>query len=96
MKMPTDMKLKVDKIVDYLKTCGSSRIVLFGSFAEGTNGAHSDIDIAVGGISGKEFFTAVASLPYLVKHRVDLVDFDALPPKYREMIEQNGVLLYAN
>jgi predicted nucleotidyltransferase len=63
---------------------------------EGNDSADSDIDIAVGGISGKEFFKAVASLPLMVNHRVDLLDFDILPPRYQKNIEKNGVLLYAN
>jgi predicted nucleotidyltransferase len=96
MEMLTDVKVKLDKIVDYLKGGGCSKIYLFGSFAEGRGKTNSDIDIAVCGISNKEFFKAVATLPFIVKHRVDLVDFDDLPSNYQESIESNGVLLYAN
>jgi uncharacterized protein len=96
MEIAEDVKTKLDQIVDYLKALGSSRILLFGSYAEGRNSAHSDIDIAVCGMSSKDYFKAVASLPYLVKHPVDLIDFDDLSPKYRRSIEKDGVLLYAN
>jgi len=96
MKISTDVKTKLDRIVNYLKGGGCSKIYLFGSLAEGTNRTNSDIDIAVCGISNREFFRAVAILPFIVKHRVDLVDFDDLPPKYQESIQSNGVLLYGN
>jgi predicted nucleotidyltransferase len=96
MKMSKDVKTKIDRIVDYLKAGGCSKIFLFGSFAEGVDRTDSDIDIAVSGISNKQFFSAVAELPFIVKHRVDLVDFEDLPPKYQKSIEKNGVVLYAN
>jgi predicted nucleotidyltransferase len=96
MKIAREIKPKLNKIVDYLKASGCSRIVLFGSHAEGTDYPDSDIDIAVCGIPNTEFFKAVAMLPLLVRHRVDLVDFDDLPPKFQKTIEKNGVLLYAN
>ncbi len=96
MEIAKEIEQKLKKIVDYLKDEGCSKILLFGSFAEGTNQPHSDIDIAVCGIPGKVFFKAVAVLPYLVKHRIDLVDLDDLPPGYQKSIEQNGVILYAS
>ncbi len=96
MKASKDIKTKLDQIVDYLKVGGCAKIFLFGSFAEGTDNTKSDIDIAVSGISNREFFKAVARLPLLVRHRVDLVDFDELPPKYQESIKKDGVVLYAS
>lgn len=95
MKIPKEIETKLDKIVEYLRREGCSMIMLFGSFAGGVSNPHSDIDIAVSGISGKNFFRAIADLPYLVKHRVDLVDIDDLPAGYKESIKQNGVVLYA-
>ncbi|MCP5048478.1 MAG: nucleotidyltransferase domain-containing protein [bacterium] len=95
-EMKRDLRTKLNEIVDYLKASGCSKIVLFGSMAEGMHHLNSDIDIAVSGISNKEFFKAVASLSFIVKHRVDLVDFEDLPSNYRKNIEANGVLLYAS
>lgn len=98
MELSKEHKKKVDKIVDYLKNGGCSKIFLFGSLAE--NGERSrpgsDIDIAVSGISSKEYFKAVAMLPFLVKHKVDLIDLEQIPQKFKHYIEQSGVLLYAN
>ncbi|UCH97329.1 MAG: nucleotidyltransferase domain-containing protein [Candidatus Aminicenantes bacterium] len=96
METSKDIKVKLEKIVNYLKTSGCSKILLYGSLAEGVHHINSDIDIAVIGLSSKEFFKAVAVLPFLVKHRVDLVDFGELPPKFQQSIEKNGVVLYAN
>jgi predicted nucleotidyltransferase len=94
MKIPKEIEPKVAKIVEYLRAEGCSLIMLFGSFAEGVSHPHSDIDIAVSGISSKNFFRAIADLPHLVKHRVDLVDIDDLPLGYKKSIKQNGVILY--
>jgi predicted nucleotidyltransferase len=91
-----DIKIKLDKIVEYLKADGCSKIFLFGSLAEGENNVNSDIDISVSGLSSKKFLKAVALLPYLIKYKVDLVDFTELPPKYQQSIEKNGIVLYAN
>ncbi|MCU0286096.1 MAG: nucleotidyltransferase domain-containing protein [Acidobacteria bacterium] len=95
MKIPRDIEPKIEKIVEYLREKGCSLVMLFGSFAEGVSHPHSDIDIAVSGISSKNFFRAIADLPPLVKHRVDLVDIDDLPAGYKKSIKQNGVILYA-
>jgi len=91
-----DIKVKLDKIVEYLKASGCSRILLYGSLAEGVSNKNSDIDIAVSGLTSKEFFKAVAVLPFIIKHRVDLTDYGELPPKFQQNIEKNGVVLYAN
>lgn len=96
MNISADIKTKIDKIVEYLRAGGCSRIFLFGSLAEGGYKPNSDIDIAVSGISSKEFFKAIARLPLIVKHRVDLVDFDDLPLKFQKSIKNNGVLLYGS
>ncbi len=95
MKFSRDVKSKLDIIVAYLKDSGCSKILLFGSLAEGKTDIKSDIDIAVNGITTKKFFNAIAKLPILVKHRVDLIDLDDLPPDFRKSIEKNGIVLYA-
>ena len=83
-------------IVLYLKEKGCSKILLFGSLAEGNNNIKSDIDIAVSGITTKNFFSAIAQLPAIVKQRVDLVDLDDLPSNFRKSIEKDGIVFYAN
>ena len=83
-------------IVIYLKEKGCSKIILFGSLIDGRMNVKSDIDIAVSGITSKNYFTAIAKLPTLVKQRVDLVDLDDLPLNFRKSIEKDGIVLYAN
>jgi len=96
MKFSRDLKTKLDMIVIYLKEKGCSKIVLFGSLVDGNTNVKSDIDIAVSGITTKNYFTAIAKLPTIVKQRVDLVDLDDLPSNFRKSIEKDGIVLYAN
>ncbi len=91
-----NIKLKLDKIIDYLKNIGCSKILLFGSYAEGKINSNSDIDIAVSGIKALEFYKAIAKLPLLINTAVDLVDFDDLPPYFQKSIQKNGIILYGN
>lgn len=96
MQLSAETKIKLEKIVDYLKRNGCSKILLFGSFAEGNIHPNSDIDIAVSGMNAKAFFKAIAKLPIIIKQSIDLVDFDDLPPKFQKSIERTGITLYAN
>jgi len=96
MEHSKEIDEKLDRIVDYLKEKGCSRILLFGSIAEGKNNTNSDIDIAVSGMHTKDFLGAIANLPLVVNHKVDLIDMDDLPLKFRESIEKNEVCLYGD
>jgi len=93
---PIAVDHKLETIVAYLAKKGCKKIMLFGSYAEETFREDSDIDIAVTGMSGKDFFTAIASLPMLVQHKVDLVDLDDLPEAFRKIVEEKGVTIYGN
>jgi predicted nucleotidyltransferase len=83
------------EITSYLKDKGCRKIVLFGSYAEGDSSKHSDIDIAIKGMSSEDFFKAVARLSYIVKKQVDLVDLDDIQSSFRNSIEKEGKVLYA-
>lgn len=96
MKRSKEINEKIERIVSYLKEKGCSRILLFGSIAEGKYIRNSDIDIAVSGMSPKDFLRAVADLPPIAKQQVDLIDLDDLPLKFRKSIEVTGVILYGN
>jgi len=63
MKHSKEINEKIERIVNYLKEKGCSRIFLFGSIAEGKYIRNSDIDIAVSGMNTKDFLRAVANLP---------------------------------
>lgn len=74
---------------------GARKVILFGSLARGDQGALFDIDLAVKGISPARFFEAVAFVTGLSrKWKVDLVDVDDCEAPLRDMIEQEGVVLW--
>jgi predicted nucleotidyltransferase len=88
------MTNEMNKIIDYLKKKGCSKIVLFGSYAESGMKGGNDIDVAIRGMNGADFWTAVAELPVIAGQRVDLVDLDDIPSAFRKSIEQNGITMY--
>lgn len=96
MNPSKEINEKIERIVNYLKEKGCSKILLFGSIAEGKYIRNSDIDIAVSGMNTKDFLRAIANLPLIAKQQVDLVDLDDLPLKFRKSIEVSGVILYGN
>lgn len=95
MEITPELKAKLDQAVAYLKERGCTRVVLFGSFAEGRAHENSDIDLAIIGIPDSEFYRTVAKLPTLLGREVDLVDLDDVTPYFRKRVETDGVVLYA-
>lgn len=59
-----------------------------GDFDEG-----SDIDLAVTGISGRDFFKALVELPIIMNHNVDLVALDFTSNDFESKIKRRGVKL---
>ena len=96
MELSSEIKMKLEKIIDYLKKTSCSKILLFGSFAEGDIHENSDIDIAVSGMNTEDFFNAIAKLPIIIKQKIDIVDFDDLPLRFQKCIEKSGKILYGN
>ncbi len=96
IKIPDEMKLKLKKIVNYLKKKNVDKIILFGSIAEGDYTERSDIDIAVSGLSTRDYFTAIAELPLIVRHSIDLVDLKDLTENFKELIGEDSIILYEN
>ena len=85
----------IEKIIDYLKNKGCTKIVLFGSVSEGEATKDSDIDLAVEGIVPRAFFTAIVDLPLITGRVVDLIDLNDLPLNIRNEILENGRVIYA-
>ena len=94
MELPKEIQNKINLITDYLQRMGCSKILLFGSIAEGNYYSNSDIDIAVSGIKPKDFFRAMFDLPLMVKQNVDLVDYNDLFEGFKKLIEEDGIVLY--
>ena len=70
-------------------------VYLFGSLAwSDTWSNDTDIDLAVRGLPGKQFFEAITLLERDTKFSVDLVDLDQIPDYLRQRILTEGKLLY--
>lgn len=72
-------------------------IILFGSFARGTQSEKSDIDIAFKSkrkISKKEIFEEKLLLEDISKRDIDLVNLDEINDDFRYEILMNGKELY--
>lgn len=72
---------------------GVTRVVLFGSYARGDVRPDSDVDLLVDGLSGKDYFAAMADVSRLLKRDVDLVRAMDASPLLLERIKQQGVLV---
>lgn len=72
-------------------------ILLFGSYARGTQNEESDIDIAIKtkkGISKKDIFYLSQEIEDAIKIDVDLVDLDNIGDGFRYEILINGKSIY--
>ncbi len=72
----TTLETDIQIAIDTLKSNGCSEIYLFGSVARGTQKDASDIDIAVRGLSPRDFFFVYGELITKLTHDLDLVDLD--------------------
>ncbi|NVM30162.1 MAG: nucleotidyltransferase domain-containing protein [Candidatus Helarchaeota archaeon] len=95
MKVDKKIEKKIAKAIEYLKSLGCEEIILFGSLAEGTYDKYSDIDLAVSGISPLKYFDAVAVLPSIVDHRVDLIALDYISEDFKNKIRKEGEIIFA-
>ncbi len=68
------------------------RVVLFGSSLDSSKESH-DIDIAVEGISPKEFFKYYGDLIFKLSKSVDVIDLSS-KTKFAKLVQEEGVLLY--
>lgn len=80
-----------------LKKVDCEAILLFGSYARGTQNAESDIDIAIKPnrkLSKKEIFEIRLELEETIKRDVDLINLDYINDDFRYEILMNGKILY--
>jgi predicted nucleotidyltransferase len=71
----------------------AKRVVLFGSSLSPARESR-DIDIAVEGIEGKDFFTFYGELLCALSKPVDVVDLST-KSRFAELIRREGIPLYA-
>lgn len=74
---------------------GAHRVVLFGSLAHSAwHDAHSDIDLAVEGLSGHAYLEAWRIAEETIRdHRVEIIEIEAASPLFRRAIEKDGIPL---
>lgn len=89
MLSETDKKI----IEEIARKYRAKRVLLFGSslFPERER---RDIDIAVEGIEGKDFFRFYGELLCALSKPVDVIDLSS-KNRFVELIRQEGILLYA-
>jgi predicted nucleotidyltransferase len=73
---------------------GVMRVLLFGSFAAGTHRLNSDVDVAVEGLRGEDYWKAWADIENLSGLEIDLRCLEDFPPSSRALILKNGVVIY--
>lgn len=79
-------------IQEISKKYSAKRVLLFGSSIDAARESR-DIDIAVEGISPKDFFRYYGDLLFALSKPVDVVDLSG-NSKFISLIKQEGVLLY--
>lgn len=80
-----------------LENVDCDAIVLFGSYARGTQNAESDIDIAIKpntNISKKQIFYLSQELEEKIKTEVDLINLDDINDSFRYEILINGKTIF--
>ena len=83
---------QIDQAVRIARDYGATRVVLFGSALD--RPAHArDLDLAVEGVGGWEFFGLGATIDRAIGLPVDLVPLDP-PTPFSRLIEKQGRVLY--
>jgi len=74
---------------------GAERVVLFGSIARNERlSPHSDLDLAVEGLTGMEYYRAVARIQSVpAQMTVDLVRLESCRSSLRQTIRETGIEL---
>jgi predicted nucleotidyltransferase len=80
------------KIREVSKKYHAKRVLLFGSSLDDTSESQ-DIDIAVEGISPRDFFKYYGELMLKLSKPIDVIDL-AGRSKFTKLIQQEGVMLY--
>ena len=88
--MITDTDKKV--ILQIARKYRAKRVLLFGSSLS-TGGESRDIDLAVEGIEGKNFFAFYGELLCALSKPVDVVDLST-ESRFVQLIQQEGFPLY--
>ena len=80
------------EIIEVSKKYHAKRVLLFGSSLDATRESR-DIDIAVEGITPKDFFQYYGDLMLKLSKPIDIIDLSEMS-KFTKLIQQEGVMLY--
>lgn len=83
---------RVEQSVKFLRDCGATRVILFGSILSRPDEAR-DVDVACAGLPANRFYQIAAKLESILGMPVDLIDLDR-SGKFRRFVESRGVVLY--
>lgn len=75
---------------DVLRSRGAESVYVFGSVANGTTTARSDLDLAVAGLPRAAYFAALGELMRTLPCEVDLVRLEDAPESLRERVRAEG------
>lgn len=85
-KLPYSYKEDIKKAVQILKENGATEVFIFGSIANGKFNENSDIDIAVSGLSEKDFYKVASILMFELENKFDLIDLDEKENRFSQML----------
>lgn len=85
-----DIQKDIDLARQILKKYNGKKLILFGSYADGSAVESSDIDFAVD-INPEYFFKFYLELEERLSKKVDLLLISSLTTKFKERIEKKGV-----
>lgn len=91
--LPNSYKDDIKKATKILKENGAKEVFIFGSIANGKFNENSDIDIAVKGISEKDFYKVAGILMFELENEFDLIDLDDKENRFSQMLLRIGGLL---
>jgi len=90
----------VQMITPIIKTSPVKRVILYGSYAKGTNTPKSDVDLIIdsnGELKGIDFFVLSAEIAKALPIKSDIFEYREIKPNsamYNE-IAKDGVVIYA-
>lgn len=91
--LPHSYKEDIKKAIQILKENGATEVFIFGSLANGKFNENSDIDIAVKGLKGQEFYKVASILMFELENQFDLIDLDDKENRFSQMLLSVGGLL---
>jgi len=84
-------------IKDFAKKFNLKRVYLFGSLVRKENfHKNSDIDLAVEGLKSEKYLQAWGELEEALNHPFDLVQIEKATGTLKEIIKNEGVIIYEN